>query len=103
MAKGAFSPAVREVVLERCDGLCERCGMALATDLHHRRPRGMGGDSRPDTGHAVNALALCRPCHSWVEGNRVEALSAGYLVKKLGNPDDVPVLYRGEWRLLSEM
>ena len=63
----------------------------------------MGGDSRPDTGHAVNALALCRSCHSWVEGNRVEALSAGFLVKKIGNPDDVPVLYRGEWRLLSEM
>lgn len=95
MAKGAFSKKVREAVWDRCGGLCERCGVRAPTDLHHRRPRGMGGDSRPNTGSVTNALALCRDCHHWVEMNRSEAREGGFLVRSVHDPAAVPVLYRG--------
>lgn len=102
-AKGAFPRIVRQGVYGRSEGLCERCGMAKVTDLHHRRPRGMGGDRREDTASMDNALGLCRPCHDWVEGNRVEAREKGFLVRSSHDPATIPVCYRGRMMLLSEV
>lgn len=39
---------------------CEVCG-AKAVDIHHIKPRGMGGSKSADT--IDNLMALCRPCH----------------------------------------
>ena len=39
---------------------CEVCG-SRAVDIHHIRPRGMGGSNTKDT--IENLMALCRACH----------------------------------------
>lgn len=46
---------------------CAKCGVE-ATDLHHMR--GRSGDNLTDVD---NFLALCRPCHTWVELHPEEA------------------------------
>lgn len=63
-----------------------------ATEAHHREPRGMGGHGNNDPS---NGLALCDPCHKWVESNRKLAYELDLLrkhdkrVDKSG-PDQVP-------------
>jgi 5-methylcytosine-specific restriction endonuclease McrA len=42
---------------------CECCG-AKAVDIHHLKPRGMGGDPTGKRDTIDNLQALCRPCHS---------------------------------------
>lgn len=91
-----FPAAVAELVLARSEGACEimaRCCTHTATDLHHRRPRGMGGSGRDDTNTAANALAACRACHMWVESNREWAIENGFLLGQRSSTD-VPVWWR---------
>lgn len=40
--------------------LCEVCH-AVAVDIHHVEPKGMGGSKTKDT--IENLMALCRECH----------------------------------------
>jgi 5-methylcytosine-specific restriction endonuclease McrA len=62
--------AVREAVLERAAGACERCGSTSALHLHHIQPRSRGGAH-----HASNLVALCsKPdggCHGKVHAHSV--------------------------------
>jgi len=92
----------RATVLLRSGGDCERCGRSVANtpaDLHHRRPRGMGGTKAPDIHAAANLVLLCRDCHTWVETHRTEASEHGWLVLRRDprEPIDVPVWCAGEW------
>ena len=96
----------RAAVLQRCEGLCERCARWLANipaDLHHRRPRGMGGTSDPDIHQPANMLALCRVCHRWVEDNRTVALEQGWLISQHDTrpPYEIPVYVHGGWYLVN--
>ena len=99
-----FSPSVRGIVLERCAGLCEVCGRQRMAQIHHRRPRGAGGSKAADTNRASNALAVCSDCHSWIEHNRIKALSNGWLVRQGHSPRMTPVLYGGAggWVFLAD-
>jgi 5-methylcytosine-specific restriction protein A len=102
MRATGFTPATRQLVLERADGRCERCTSNRLADLHHRRPRGAGGSRDPLTNTAANAAALCRPCHSWAEGNRTKALMDGWLLRQGQSPVDIPVLYHNRhWVYLT--
>ena len=93
-----FPKPVRELVTRRANGSCERCGMAAqAYQHHHRRPRGMGGSTAPDTNTASNSLFVCIPCHNEIEANREEALRYGWLVRQGQDPETVTVLRRGVW------
>lgn len=97
-----FPPKVRDLVLRRADGRCERCGMFTdAMQLHHRRARGMGGSTAVDTNTAANALALCVNCHRDVESMRVDSVNLGFLVRQGFDPAAVPVFRRGQWSLLG--
>lgn len=97
-----FPRRVRDLVTERANGACERCGMAApAYQLHHRRPRGMGGSSREDTNTPANALLVCVGCHSDIEANRDDAYKYGWLVHQSHDPVAVKVLRRGEWVRLA--
>jgi len=69
--------------------------------LHHRRPRGMGGSSASDTNTAANCLALCVGCHQHIESNRKEALSLGWLVHQGDTPEHARVFRRGQWVWLT--
>lgn len=90
-----FSSQVRAVIIVRADRWCERCGGERGFEIHHRRPRGMGGTRRPETNQPSAGLLLCGKCHRRIESHRLEALEHGWLVPQHRDPRDVPVLYRG--------
>lgn len=89
-----MKPETRALVLERDNYQCQRCG-APGTNIHHRRPRGMGGTRRRDTNTPVNLITLCGSgttgCHGWIESHRDEARELGFLVVQAGVPALVPV------------
>lgn len=97
MSRGGFPRDVVELVLGRSGGSCEIMATGctlLATEIHHRRPRGMGSTRRPETNHASNALHVCRRCHLRAEAHRTWALNNGFLVRQSDHPDAVPVWWR---------
>lgn len=77
--------------------MCEfpHCG-AEAIQVHHRRPRGEGGDPRPTTNRPSNLLHLCLKDHLWIESNREIARDVfGLLIpKSVEDPSTVPVVTR---------
>lgn len=115
MSRG-FPSDVRELILARSGGDCEamidRVCTYTATDIHHRRARGMGGSDRDDTNLASNGVALCRRCHESIERRRDWARDYGFLVMQNQIPKDAPIWWRcarvyrdgslvKAWRLLS--
>lgn len=77
----------RRDVIARDGGRCQRCGHP-ANDAHHRKPRGSGGSADVLTSFGMaNIICLCRGCHEYVESNRAEAESLGYLIRR-GQHDD---------------
>jgi hypothetical protein len=101
-----FPETVRELVLIRSGGNCEvmvgpSCLYAVH-QIHHRRPRGMGGSRRESTNKASNALGVCWPCHAHIESNRDRALRNGWLVSQGDEPAEQSVLWRGRPVLLDD-
>jgi 5-methylcytosine-specific restriction enzyme A len=98
------SAAVRNTVKARAGMCCERCGVSVAAawyEVHHRRPRQMGGDTRPETNLPSNLLLLCMPrCHSEVESSRQISYEQGWLVHAEHNPAVQPVWLAGRGRVL---
>lgn len=97
-----FSKQVREIMQARSSGFCEICGVAAPDDAHHRRPRGAGGSKADDTNWPSNGLLACRRCHELVESRRELALDRGWLVRQGQSPSSVPVLFQGNWALLTD-
>lgn len=97
-------PRLRDLLWQRCGGRCEVSGLPLdpdTFDAHHRRNKGMGGTSRPDTDTLPNLLALDPDVHNGgpdsVHGRRVWSHDRGYLIPK--HVDTVagrPFVLRGE-------
>lgn len=83
--------ATRTAVYERDHWRCVRCGDDTCLQLHHRRPRAMGGSRDPQTNSPDNLLTLCEPCHGWVESHREEALRLGLLVRQGVDPATIAV------------
>lgn len=89
----------REIVTQRADRggwpVCERCGTHRGANLHHRRPRQMGGSTDPATNTASNLLLLCGSgttgCHGWIESHRAIAYQHGWLLRSWQIPLDTPV------------
>lgn len=96
------TPQTREAVFARDGLLCALCGEVCGARLaiHHRLPRGRGGDNR-----LSNLLLLgdVGGCHDTVvESYREAAYNSGWLVRTGQNPADVPVVRFGEWSLLGD-
>lgn len=94
----AQSQAARRLVLQRCLGLCEGCGIRPATEMHHRLYRSRGG---LDT--AANLLHLCggeaglfggnhSGCHGIAHTIIGEHL--GWSVRSGNDPAIVPVFHK---------
>lgn len=96
-----FPKAVRDLIAHRSGGMCERCGVNRAVQIHHRRPRGIGGSRRPETNQAANGLHLCNGCHAVTESDRDEGLRHGWLVRQGRDPKVVPVFRMGQWVQLN--
>ena len=84
---------LREIVLERCQGYCEMCGLSLPESfaLHHRLLRSRGGKDTVD-----NLLALHHGCHNGntnaVHFNVALAEERGYIVPTRQVPSEYPVM-----------
>jgi HNH endonuclease len=98
-----FPPQVRAIIRERADNYCEYCGLNRGVEIHHRRPRGMGGTVRESTNVASNGLLLCSECHRWAESKRTEALLMGVLLLQIQNPLKSAVKYRGRYIYLDDL
>ena len=101
----------RRPLWERCYGLCEVTGRPLqyeTFDMHHRRPKGKGGTSRPNVNDLDNLLALDPTIHNGARHSVHQdpgwSRPRGYLVSKtLDNPGMVPVyLLDRYWVLLGK-
>lgn len=95
---------VKDLIRKRAKYKCEACGLSEGRmDIHHRRPRGMGGTSDPAANLPSNLVLLDRDCHMWFESNRTKALGAGWLVLQGHDPSSVPLtLWSGREVLLSD-
>lgn len=95
-----------ETVIERSEGVCEYPGcVAPGAQLHHRRPRGIGGTRDPLINSPANIVNICYPHHALVEQFRVASQERGFLISRLSalTADQVPLLYRdGRWVLLHD-
>lgn len=100
------SAVVVDMVWQRDNGSCARCGTGLnfalrgtQWSLHHRRPRGMGGTKEAWVNQPANLVPLCGTgvtgCHSWVESHRQDARDLGWLVPRnaVYKAEDVALTY----------
>lgn len=96
--------AVREIVRERSQGLCERCGYGGGQTLHHRLKR--SHLPRNDQWQVWNCAMLCgdgvRGCHGWVEHFPNDAAGEGWHVRPWEDPAEKKVLYQGRWAFLGK-
>lgn len=76
-----ITKATREIVEERSSGVCEVCGQERATQMHHRRPRGMGGSRNAKIHEPSMLLHVGNGCHHYIEHNRNEAIAEGWLLE----------------------
>lgn len=74
------------LVMSRADGMCLRCLRRPGAQIHHRKPRGMGGTVEPAINRPPNLVWLCSNCHAWVESNRLAGYDTGWLVRRADNP-----------------
>ena len=93
--------ATVDALFTRSEGCCERCG-GQGEQIHHRRPRGMGGTRREDTNGLAAIVHLCANCHAYIESNREWAYGHGWLVRQWADPAYQPVRMQGSWIRLSE-
>lgn len=84
--------AQRIAVAVRFEQRCARCGEHAGGlrggEVHHRVPRRMGGTRDPRSSDPRNLVLLCQPCHEWIERNRAEALTGGWLLHTYAGLDD---------------
>lgn len=91
----------RRSVHER-DGGCVNCGSSKSLQIHHRRPRAIGGTRREDTNGQANLILLCAGCHAKVESQRQWAITRGLLVSQYQTPAEVSLRWHGAWVLLHD-
>ena len=90
---------VRDAVVARADGCCERCGRwAEGGSLHHRKLRSQGGR---DT--VANLVLLhgsgVTGCHGHVHQDRIDAAIEGFVVPAWEDPAEVSVVVHGYGRV----
>lgn len=98
-----FSTKVRDKIKNRAHGSCEVCGFTIgySAQIHHRKPRGMGGSKSEQSGSISNGLFIHPKCHAQIESNRQKASSLGYLIYQIDDPENVPVKLWYGWHYLN--
>jgi 5-methylcytosine-specific restriction endonuclease McrA len=95
----AIPAKTRRLVALRSDDVCEGCGKAQATEIHHRQFRSRGGDNSLENLWHVCGWGNHTGCHG--TAHSAEGHELGWSVNSWDNPRDVPVLYRGVLRWLT--
>ena len=93
--------ATVELVRWRDRDTCRRCPRA-GEQIHHRKPRGMGGTRDPRINCPSNLVLLCSADHLWVETHRAQARDEGWLVSQWQDPARVPIVVGGRPTWLAE-
>lgn len=91
---GAFTPATRAAIRDSHPG-CVGCG-GRVDELHHVRPRGIGGTSNAAIRQPWNGLPVCRSCHRIAESRRSLARDLGWLTAR-PDPDEPFWTFRLGW------
>ena len=73
IAKMATSKAVKEAIIKRSEGMCERCG-GVGCDPHHL----LEGSTKSQTECAENVLWVCRSCHRYLHSAQGQKENHGY-------------------------
>lgn len=63
---------------KKSNPICERCLIAETSDIHHRK--GRVGELLSDSKWF---MAVCRPCHNWIEVHPEESRRLGYSLSRL--------------------
>ena len=96
VANAAWERAKR-IVRSRDQERCHKCGRRNSNlDVHHRKPKQMGGADAKTTYGLANLVSLCRDCHSWVHQHPEEAMSVGLLLSQSAEPDREYITSRGQ-------
>lgn len=93
MKRRPMDPAVREQVMARNSGWCERCSVKWATECHHRLFRSRGGDDA-----LLNLAALCLWCHQHAHAtNEYPWVVPGRIIRGVytGPDKDYQAFYQG--------
>lgn len=94
---------VRDLIFERDENTCRLCGLypcGARLAIHHRKPRGRGGDNRRSN---LVLLGDVGGCHDLVvESLRTAAYSSGWLVRTGEDPAQVPIVWNGVRVLLTD-
>lgn len=93
----SFRRTAYAVVDRRAGGQCEvavdaqmtRC-LNAATDHHHRRARGAGGSTDPETETPANLIASCRTHHQAIHAKPALSRTLGLIVAQSGSPAATP-------------
>ena len=100
-ARSGFTAEAVAIILTRSGGYCEILTEGCtqrANQIHHRRPRGMGGTKRPESNEAANGLATCEACHRYCETQAREwARNHGFIVPQGADPASRRVWWRCRW------
>lgn len=97
-----FTEKTRRLIRERAQDRCELCGTPVQdAQIHHRRPRGMGGTKNPESRSAANGMYVHLRCHQRIELNRADALRKGWLILQSGDLSQPIRLHHG-WAVLHE-
>lgn len=84
---------LRDLILSRCEGYCEKCGNGLTEDfaLHHRKLRSRGGKDSVE-----NLVALHHKCHNLgtdsVHLNIKKSTELGLIVPRHAEPSEFPLM-----------
>lgn len=82
----------KKIAQERCNGICEGCGMParMGLDPHHRMTRGMGGvhgAAAVIVNDPRNLLMLCRPDHDRTLSDPLGCVEIGWVVERRAGVD----------------
>src|SRR6187402_1037304 len=96
----AIPAKTRRMVALRSDDVCEVCGKATATNIHHRQYVSRGGDNSLENLLHVCGLGGASGCHQVAHSG--EGAEMGWSVASWDDPQHIPVLYRGELKWLTK-
>jgi hypothetical protein len=85
----------REIVLERSQGLCERCGRRAYLTIHHRKKRSHRGEWSLTNCVAVGGSGTTG-CHGWIESHPNDAHAIGFHCRPWESAEEIPILLYGK-------
>lgn len=79
--------------------MCDQNG----EQIHHRKPRSMGGSKDPAINSPANLVLLCSRCHLWVETKgREAAYDRHLLLRHIEDAAQTPVKLKRGWSTLTD-